>query len=264
MSILRFRVTFDDYDDVQRDIDLKADNSFFDLFIELLKSVQFDNQHVGEFFLADHNWRKGALVGSCSAGDHAKLSKTELVDHIDDPHQKFLFYYDKDANWAFTIELIKIIPSPEYKVNYPRIYWSVGVPPVQYKETLIIPNRDRSDQEPRVKRKRKVEDSEDEADALLQSMLMDDEEDDEEDDIVEETEDAEIELEVDFELETDTEIAKLAEEFSNTTEIDTSVADSSEDDYGSDADDEFGMDGGDDDEFGGGYSKGGFGGDYDE
>jgi hypothetical protein len=260
MSILRFRVTFDDYDDVQRDIDLKADNSFFDLFIELLKSVQFDNQHVGEFFLADHNWRKGSLVGSCSASDHAKLSKTELVDHIDDPHQKFLFYYDKDANWAFTIELIKIIPSPEYKVNYPRIYWSVGVPPVQYKETLIIPNRDRSDQEPRVKRKRKVEDSEDEADALLQSMLMDDEEDD----IVEETEDTEIELEVDFELETDTEIAKLAEEFSNTTEIDTSVADSSEDDYGSDADDEFGMDGGDDDEFGGGYSKGGFGGDYDE
>lgn len=260
MSILRFRVTFDDYDDVQRDIDLKADNSFFDLFIELLKSVQFDNQHVGEFYLADHNWRKGALVGSCSAGDHAKLSKTELVDHIDDPHQKFLFYYDKDANWAFTIELIKIFPSPEYKVNYPRIYWSVGVPPVQYKETLIIPNRDRSDQEPRVKRKRKVEDSEDEADALLQSMLLDDEEDDN----VEETEEAKIELEVDFELETDTEIAKLAEEFSNTTEIDTSVADSSEDDYGSDADDEFGADGGDDDEFGGGYSKGGFGGDYDE
>jgi hypothetical protein len=107
MSILRFRITFDDYDDIQRDIDFKADQTFADLFIELLKSVGFDNKHKGIFWLADHNWRKGAVIGEMQGEGDSILKKTELVDHIDDPHQKFLFTYDEDVRWNFNIELIR-------------------------------------------------------------------------------------------------------------------------------------------------------------
>ena len=66
-----------------------------------------------------------------------------------------------------------------------------------------------------------------------------------------------------LDLETDSEIAKLAEEFNNTTE--TSGAGAAEEDeeygFGDDEDDEFGEK--DEDEFGGGYGGGG-GSDYDE
>jgi len=276
MSILRFRITFDDYDDIVRDIDFKADQTFADLFIEILKSVGFDNRHKGTFYLADHNWRKGDLIGEMHGEQASKLRKTELVDHIDDPHQKFLFSYDEEARWNFNIELIRVMADAEYKVTYPKVAASTGIPPVQYKETLIIPNREKTEPDGRGRKpKAKVEEDDDALSALLASMEQDD--DEEEGEMASEVMDTSeqevdpLELPADLELETDTEIAKLAEEFNNT--IDTSGADSSEaedDDYGGFGgeegdDDEFGSQ--DDDEFGGsggGYgSYGGRGDDYD-
>ncbi|HOX83897.1 MAG TPA: hypothetical protein PLS08_12770 [Chryseolinea sp.] len=256
MSILRFRVTFDDYDDIHRDIDLQVDHSFADFFFEILKSIGFDSKHEGEFFLADHNWRKGESIGKISGEDQVSLKKVDLVDHIDDPHQKFLFIYDQEVRWSFNIELIKIMGSPEYKAVYPKVASSVGVPPVQYKETLIIPTRERPLEDGRG-RKPKAKVEEDDDDLLLMALAgaVDDEEE------TEELEGEEIALSAE-DLETDTEIAKLAEEFNNTTEVDEN--DSQADAFGSNEDDdEFGAEGGEDDEYGS-YGGGGGGSDYDE
>ncbi len=275
MSILRLRITFDDYDDIQRDIDFKAEHTFADLFVELLKSVGFDQKHKGTFWLADHNWRKGAMIGEMTGEADSPLRKTELVEHIDDPHQKFLFTYDEDAKWNFNIELIRIMADGEYRAVYPKLSAQAGLPPVQYKETLIIPTRERTEPDGRGRKPRVKNEEGDELSRLLASMSMDDDDDDvklptEEGEEVGEATEAgdELELPGDLDLETDTEIAKLAEEFNNT--IDTSDdqgASGSEDDdeYGGfgDDDDEYGK-GEDDDEYGGGSSRGGYGGDYDE
>ncbi|MCB0819732.1 MAG: hypothetical protein KDC13_03845, partial [Bacteroidetes bacterium] len=142
MSILRFRVTFEDYDDVHRDMDFEATHTFADLFNQLLSAVGFDNKHEGEFFLADHNWRKGKSIGRLSGSDSGKMQKVDLVDHIDDPHQKFLFYYEDETGWGFQIELIRVMGSGEYRAVYPKVSASFGTPPVQYKEELIIPVRE--------------------------------------------------------------------------------------------------------------------------
>jgi len=263
MSIFRFRVTFEDYDDVHRDIDFEASHTFVDLFIQLLNSVGFDNKHSGEFFLADHNWRKGKSIGRMSGADSGKLQKVDLVDHIDDPHQKFLFYYEDKTVWSFQIELIRVMSSGEYKAVYPKVSASFGSPPVQYKEELIIPVRDTPEEETRG-RKRKVKDEheEDPLLAILGSMKMDDDDTDE-DDISAAAEDA---VEVDLadaeldesDLETDNEISKLAEEFNSTIEIDEHSSSGGGEDY---SDDEFGNDFGDD-EFGDDYSSGGFDSDF--
>jgi hypothetical protein len=275
MSILRFRITFDDYDDIVRDIDFKADQTFADLYVEILKSVGFDARHKGVFYLADHNWRKGAMIGEMHGEQDSKLKKTDLVDHIDDPHQKFLFSYDEEAKWNFNIELIRVMADAEYKVTYPKLAASSGIPPVQYKETLIIPTREKTEPDGRGRKpKAKVEEDDDALSALLASMGQDDEEEEEDGLLADDAEVAEaevdaLELPADLELETDSEIAKLAEEFNNT--IDTSgssSAESEDEDYsgfgGDDSeDDEFGSQ--DDDEFGGGGygSYGGRGDDYD-
>jgi hypothetical protein len=275
MSILRFRITFDDYDDIQRDIDFKAEHTFADLFVELLKSVGFDQKHKGTFWLADHNWRKGAMIGEMMGEADSPLRKTELVEHIDDPHQKFLFTYDEDAKWNFNIELIRIMADGEYRAVYPKLSAQTGLPPVQYKETLIIPTRERTEPDGRGRKPRVKNEEGDELSRLLASMSMDDDDDDvklpaeEGEDVGESAEGSdELELPGDLDLETDTEIAKLAEEFNNT--IDTnddqgSSGNEDDDEYGGfgDEDDEFGK-GEDDDEYGGGSSRGGYGGDYDE
>jgi len=255
MSILRFRVIFDDYDDIYRDIDLKVDHSFADFFLEILKSIGFDNKHVGEFFLADHNWRKGESIGTLSGADLGKLKKVELLEHIDDPHQKFIFIYDQTVRWVFNIELIKIMGSPEYKTEYPKVFSSIGIPPIQYKETLIIPTREKPAEDGRGRRSR-VKTEEEDDDLLLMALAGD--EGDEEDDIAD-IENEEVTLNEE-DLETDNEIAKLAEEFNNTTEVDENA--SEEDAFGGDDDYDSEV-GGDDDEYGG-YESSGGGSDYDE
>lgn len=272
MSILRFRVTFDDYDDIQRDIDFQANHTFADLFNEILKSITFDNKHKGTFWLADHNWRKGAVIGSIQGEDESPLRKTELVDHIDDPHQKFLFTYDEEVKWNFNIELIRVMGNAEYRVTYPKISASTGIPPVQYKETLIIPTRERTEPDGRGRKPRAAkEEDEDELSTLLAKLHHDDEDDEEgpsegEIELGEEPEADALELPADLDLETDSEIAKLAEEFNNTIETDGSAHGAEEEDesygFGGDDEDEFGSE--DDDEFGGGRSSYGGRDDYDE
>jgi len=256
MSILRFRLVFEDYDDIHRDIDFEDSHTFADLFNEALKSVGFDNKHKGEFYLADHNWRKGNKIGEISAEQQAPLNKAELVDHIDDPHQKFLFTYDPEARWNFTIELIRILGSPEYRVTYPKVSVAAGAPPVQYKETLVIPTRERTEPDGRG-RKPKVVVNDDEELIPPFNPVGDDDDDDldvaADSGIEEET----LELPADMDLETDNEIAKLAEEFNSTIETnDADAADDEELGFSSD-DDEYGSGDREDDEYGSG--GGGFG-----
>ncbi|MEZ5173418.1 MAG: hypothetical protein R2850_07885 [Bacteroidia bacterium] len=262
MSILRFRVTFEDYDDVHRDMDFEATHTFADLFNQLLSAVGFDNKHEGEFFLADHNWRIGKSIGRLSGSDNGKMQKVDLVDHIDDPHQKFLFYYEDETGWGFQIELIRVMSSGEYRAVYPKVSASFGTPPVQYKEELIIPVRENNEEETRGrKRKPKEEHDEDPLLAMLGSMKMDDDEMDDDDSrsaAAEDSEEADLaDAELDeSDLETDNEISKLAEEFSNTIETDDQDQSGDSDEYG---DDEFGSDF-DDDEYG--NDGGGYGGGY--
>jgi hypothetical protein len=253
MSILRFRVTFEDFDDIHRDIDLKDDHTFADLFNTLLQSVQFDTKHAGVFFLADHNWRKGEMIGEILSGEESKLSKTELIAFIDDPHQKFLFTYDREARWNFTIELIRLMGSPEYRAEYPKVAASAGAPPVQYKESLIIPVRERTEPDGRGRKKRKIEDEHDGL-AFIGN--------EEEDEILEEGEIADsapeelsLDLPADLDLETDTEIAKLAEEFNNTTEIDEGNSGAADDEELGFANDDDELDNQDEDDYGSAYGS---------
>ena len=257
MSLLRFRLKFDDYDDVHRDIDIKSDQSFADLLKCALDSVGFDDKHEATFFMADHNWRKSGTIGNLRLDSKGKLQNLKLVAQIDDPHQKFLLEYDLEKRWQFTLELIKIMPVSNLKATYPSIYSAVGIAPVQYVEAIVIPVRERP-------RKSNVKDDDDAIfeEDFLEADLADDTSD--ELDIADtEVEGAEAEgvadLPENFEVESDDEIEKNKDEMSGNF-IETSD-DSDENefgDYGSD-DDEYGM-GGDDDEYGSYSSRN----DYDE
>ena len=260
MSIFRFRITFDEFDDIHRDIDFEASHTFADLFLELLKAISFDNKHKGEFYLADHNLRKGNKIGEISGDGLAPMNKVELVDHIDDPHQKFLFTYDPDVRWNFNIELIKIMGSPEYKVTYPKVANVTGAPPVQYKETLIIPTRERTEPDGRGRKPKPVADEEDIV-PLFAGLVEEDDETDAENEIAESAADEiSLELPADMDLETDNEIAKLAEEFNNTIDTADESAAADDEELGfSSEDDEYGSSDGEDDEYGSG-GGGGYGG----
>jgi hypothetical protein len=131
MPAFKFRITFEDIEDVSRDIEIKPNQNFEDFHFAIQRAIGFDAKHKAEFYLSDDMWRKGKKVS------FEKLNKIELIDVIDNPHQKFIYEYD-DANWVLNIELFKIVPD-ESNFEYPRCVKSVGKAPKQYKKTDLKP-----------------------------------------------------------------------------------------------------------------------------
>ncbi len=137
MAIYRFRVTFEDHDDVSRDIEIRPTQTFEDLHIAIQEAIGFDAQHQAVFYLSDTNWKKGKEITSRElseeeAGKVARMSKSRLCDLIADPHQKILYQYDLLNPWPFYIELIKILPKEDMIANYPRCVKEVNEAPKQY------------------------------------------------------------------------------------------------------------------------------------
>lgn len=169
MAIYRFRVTFEDQDEVHRDIDVKGTQSFRDLADCILRSVGFDDKHNASFFISDDLWREGieyvlrvedketGVGGKKKPAPLKLMEKAKVVNHIDDPHQKFIFVYDYKEQWTFHIELARILVEEPAAV-YPRIVKSTGTPPKQYKQMLPPPEEEEEDLLSKLKKK--VEDDE--------------------------------------------------------------------------------------------------------
>lgn len=135
--IYRFRVQFEEEDDVCRDIDISATQTFEDLKSAILTAISFDNKHEFSFFTSDDFWRKGNEIGNknedATVGNYTELL---LSDVINAPHQKFLFIYDLVTEWSFLVELVKIFKEEPKKI-YPYCSKQIGSPPKQYKLVYI-------------------------------------------------------------------------------------------------------------------------------
>ncbi|WP_164108946.1 MULTISPECIES: plasmid pRiA4b ORF-3 family protein [Sphingobacterium] len=133
MAIYRFRVTFEDYEDVYRDIDMPSKSTFMELHEEIHKSTGYQIDTSSSFYVSNDQWKKGTEIAlkpvqrKVEAGvllmENIRLSK-----FIDDPHQKFYYIYNFDRPYDFHVELIKILKEEEGK-EYPAIFKSVGQAP---------------------------------------------------------------------------------------------------------------------------------------
>ncbi len=132
MAVYRFRVSFEDYDDVVREIDVKSNQTFKDLHFAIHKSIGYDPEKSSSFYVSNDHWIKNEEIAylpnerkierGVSTMENAKLSA-----FIDDPHQKFYYIYNFDKPFDFHVELIKILENDAKE--YPLVFKSVGEPP---------------------------------------------------------------------------------------------------------------------------------------
>jgi len=157
MAVYRFRVTIEDNDDVYRDIDIKSGQNFEELHNTIQEAFKFDKKHAASFFVSDDYWRKGLEITLRKEDlqltpeeikqnvDPKKLmSETKIAKHIDDPHQRFVYVFDENAQWTFLLEMMKII-NEDVKAKYPLISKSAGTAPKQYKQLNTIKDEDPAD-----------------------------------------------------------------------------------------------------------------------
>ncbi len=149
--IYRFKVTFEDNEEIFREIEIKSTQHFEDFHNAIVQCIHFDNTHNASFFISDDYWRKGdeITLHAPDEGDtndrkrknlapKSQMKKCKMASLIDDPHQKFVYIYDPKTAWTFLVELLKIVPD-DAKASYPKCAKSIGESPKQYNTINGLP-----------------------------------------------------------------------------------------------------------------------------
>ena len=134
MAIYRFRISFEDYDDITREIDIKSNQTFEDLHRAIHRSTGYNADKSSSFYVSTDNWIKGeeiAIHPNQRKIDNGVIlmEKSKLSTFIEDPHQKFYYIYNFERPYDFHVELIKIILDTDPKIEYPYLVKSVGEAP---------------------------------------------------------------------------------------------------------------------------------------
>lgn len=134
MAIYRFRISFEDFDEVVREIDIKSTQTFEELHRAVHRSTGYSAEKSSSFYVSTDNWIKGDEIAYLP-NDRKKergvalMEKSKLSSFIDDPHQKFYYIYNFERPFDFHVELVKIILETDPNIEYPFLVKSLGEAP---------------------------------------------------------------------------------------------------------------------------------------
>ncbi len=148
MAIYRFRASFEDYDEVYREVDVLSKHTFLDLHRAIHQATGYDPEHSSSFYLSNDQWKKGEEIAYLPTerkqAQQVKLMEdSKLSKFVNDPHQKFYYTYNFDKPFDFHVQLIKILKEEEGK-SYPALFKSVGQAP-RAAGVPLLPGEEKSD-----------------------------------------------------------------------------------------------------------------------
>lgn len=137
MAVYRFRVAFEDYDDVVREIDIKSTQTFEDFHRAIHQAIGYNCEFPSSFYVSNDQWIKGEEITFLPNQRRIDrgvilMDKVKLSNRIDDPHQKFYYTFNFDRPFDFHIELLKIILDETPGTTYPAVARSAGEAPKQF------------------------------------------------------------------------------------------------------------------------------------
>ncbi|PST82298.1 hypothetical protein C7T94_16035 [Pedobacter yulinensis] len=141
MAIYKFKITFEDYDEISREIEIKSNQTFEDLHRAIHRSTGYSPEKSSSFYVSTDNWIKGdeiAYLPNKRKEDQgvALMGKSKLSAFIEDPHQKFYYTYNFERPYDFHVELIRIILDADPNIEYPFLAKSVGEAPKIFDKNL--------------------------------------------------------------------------------------------------------------------------------
>lgn len=146
MPILRFRVYWEDDDQIYRDIEIRNNHTFLDFHKVILTAYEFDGKHTASFFESNDRWQRGREINSevlVNKKDAPALSmmRTPVSALVSNPEQKFLYEYDPVKKWSFMVELIGVSKEEDPKRAYPFVLRKEGIGPAQYGIKGVNPDK---------------------------------------------------------------------------------------------------------------------------
>jgi hypothetical protein len=186
--IYRFKVWFEEDEDIVRWIDVQSSNTFLDFHNSILESIGFDKKEPASFYMSDDNWKKRMEVTLVDMGleesDQAEpkplMKDARMRDYVNDPHQRFVYVYDFIQMWTLYCELTQILEDEKGK-TYPSLFRSLGKAPRQHEGASrfkIVDDAEFEELAARMIAGRKGD-----GPAGEEELLVDDEDDDDDDDL---------------------------------------------------------------------------------
>lgn len=137
MPVLRFRIYWEDDDQIYRDVEIRPSQTFLDFHKVILQAFDFDSKHSASFFESNDRWQRArelnseVLVNKKDA-PALSMSRTPVSALVAKPDQKFVYVYDPVKHWTFLVELIGIVKDEDAKRTYPFVLRKEGIGPTQY------------------------------------------------------------------------------------------------------------------------------------
>ncbi len=135
MIVYRFKVTFEDVEDLERMIEVRANQSFRDFYNCIIENIKFKTDTPASFYMSGDLWRKGKEVSNTEEEGVVQMADAKLNQFVNDPHQRMLLVTHDELEWHIRIQLFKI-ERANAAFTYPRCSKSVGEPPKQTKVVI--------------------------------------------------------------------------------------------------------------------------------
>lgn len=140
MAVYKFKLTFEEYEDISRVIEIKSSQTFFEFHKAILDSIGFDQKHMASFYMSNDSWKRDQEITLEDMSDLADedaiplptMKDSRLSMFVNDPHQKMIYVYDYLEMWTMHIELVGIEIKEKTGVKYPVLAKTVGLSPKQY------------------------------------------------------------------------------------------------------------------------------------
>jgi len=146
MTILRFRIYWEDDDQTYRDIEISGSQTFLDFHKIIILAYEFDGKHPASFYESNEKWEHGRELNSevlVNKKDAPALSmiKTPVSALVSNPDQKFVYVYDPVKKWTFLVELIGVAKEEMSRKVYPLVVRREGIAPAQYGIKGVNPDK---------------------------------------------------------------------------------------------------------------------------
>ena len=140
MALYKFKLTFEEYEDISRVIEIKSSQTFFEFHKAILDSVGFDQKQMASFYMSNDTWKKEQEITLEDMSDDKDensipiptMKDSRLSMFVNDPHQKIVYVYDFIEMWTMHLELVAIEMKEKSGIKYPLCSKSVGLAPKQY------------------------------------------------------------------------------------------------------------------------------------
>lgn len=134
MPLFRFRISWEEDDNIYRDIILSSGQTFGVFQEAILKAFEFTKSAPASFFETNERWIAGREISSevlsNKKGAPALSSvKTPVSALVNQPEKRFIFRYFSDKEWHFYITLIALANDENEEKSYPLLVKSEGLAP---------------------------------------------------------------------------------------------------------------------------------------